>query len=383
MKIGQVAPNYGVGYGGIETYVYYLSLELTKRGHEITIFSIRESVENKECVGDNINLVCSKPLFYVFGYPFAPSLLRDILRAHLDIIHIHINSPITLETVVLSHFLRNTPMIVTYHADPVAEDIFRGIVAKVFGTLYSYLLRFELRFFSRILTTSPNYIECSTILRSFRHKICVAVPGCKRFEHYEDISKEEARVLLGIDRKLFMVLFVGRLVKYKGLDTLLEAVRMLKEDEDNFRLYVAGDGPEGENLLRMVLKLGLKDVVTLTGLVAEEKLPLFFRSADLFVLPSRSRSEGLGLTLMEALSLGLPCVATRVGGIPFLLKDKSYGLLVKSNDPQELYNALKQLINNESRLGLFKTMVTKTKKFSWKNAVDVIERTYGEACERE
>jgi colanic acid/amylovoran biosynthesis glycosyltransferase len=149
-----------------------------------------------------------------------------------------------------------------------------------------------------------------------------------------------------------VVLFVGRLVPEKAPDALVEAVRRLRADDRRVRLGLVGAGPLHDALVHQVAAQGLQASVDLCGARGQDELPGLYAAADVFCLPSRS--EGLPVVLMEALSSELPVLATRITGIPELVVDDETGLLVAPDDVPALTEALRRLVDDaalRARLG--------------------------------
>ena len=138
-------------------------------------------------------------------------------------------------------------------------------------------------------------------------------------------------------------IFVGRLTRQKGVHDLLEALAILKRDGRPMDLTVVGDGPERGNLKAQARAAGLN--VTFTGFVAPESVPAHLRDKRVFVLPSSD--EGLGLVVAEALTQGVPVVATRSGGIPDLIVDPQAGMLVPTGSPLALADAIRTVASED------------------------------------
>lgn len=160
-----------------------------------------------------------------------------------------------------------------------------------------------------------------------------------------DIEKEPS-----ISSAIPHLLYVGRVAASKGVDILLQTCQILNKRKLDFRLSIVGDGPEREQFMKLTHSLYLDGKVSFLGFIPHgEKLWDIYRSADIFVFPSRS--EALGLVLLEAMARGLPIVASQVGGIPDLVKDGENGLLVPLNDPVALANAIEHLIRDNTLRG--------------------------------
>ena len=167
MRIGQVNPHYGVIYGGIETYVKYTSMELIRRGHEVVVFSLSRKTELASNIGPSIS---------VLGVPIPLGLFKGISKHKLDLIHVHVNSPIAIEMATLLSSVKGIPVVATYHADPLVEEISQVKFAKLIEWMYTLILKIECECFSKIIVSSPLYPEVSKVLRHFRKKILVAPP---------------------------------------------------------------------------------------------------------------------------------------------------------------------------------------------------------------
>jgi len=145
----------------------------------------------------------------------------------------------------------------------------------------------------------------------------------------------------------------GRLRSEKGFDVLLEAVALLRQDAATppFHLLIAGDGSDREILAAKGQSLGIGPE-TLTFLGFRKDVPAVLRSLDGYVLASRA--EGLGTAILEALAVGLPVVATRVGGIPDSVRHEETGLLVESENPRSIADGMRRIMQDaplRSRLG--------------------------------
>jgi len=168
---------------------------------------------------------------------------------------------------------------------------------------------------------------------------------------------------LGVDPDLFVpppphaadgrfeVLCVGRLVPAKGQHVLLAAVERMARRGVPVLLRVAGDGPDRASLEGFVDAHGLRDHVVFEGAVNQDRVREFYARADAFALASFA--EGIPVVLMEAMSMGIPCVSTCITGIPELIRDGIDGLLVPASDDEALADALERLASDrELRRGL-------------------------------
>jgi len=161
------------------------------------------------------------------------------------------------------------------------------------------------------------------------------IPNC--VEISEKINRYETGKRLRIGT-------VGRLVPAKDYHTLIIAFNKLLEDGLNIDLIFVGDGPERSRLESLVQDLNISNHVKFAGF--QEDVRSFLNEFDLFVLSSIT--EGIPVAMLEAMAMGVPVVATRVGGIPEVIQDNVNGLLVECRNPEMLAGAIKQLIDDNS-----------------------------------
>lgn len=259
--------------------------------------------------------------------PYFPYWMRHL---QADILHYHLPNP----TAVLSHLLVRPKgkVIVHYHSDIVRQ--------KKWLRLYGPFLRRFLRLADRIIVSSPNYLESSEVLIPFRDK-CEVVPfGLPLSRFSTGYEVEELAQIIRRRYGIKLVLFVGILRYYKGLEYLIRAM----EHVDG-KLLVVGNGPRLPELIALTNKLPHKDRVIFVGQV-ESVIPYYY-AADVFCLPSIYRSEAFGLVLAEAAACGLPLVSTELGtGTSYINQDKVTGFVVPPRDEEKLAEALNKILNN-------------------------------------
>lgn len=158
-------------------------------------------------------------------------------------------------------------------------------------------------------------------------------------------SQAQARQQLRLSAEDRIVLFVGNLVRVKGLDVLFRAIAELKRIGEKVRVVLIGEGPCRASLQLEADRLGITEWVSFQGSVVHSELPPWYQAADVFVLASRS--EGVPNVILEAAACGLPWVASRVGGLPEIahLGD---GTLVPPESPDELATAIRLKLHSPS-----------------------------------
>lgn len=169
----------------------------------------------------------------------------------------------------------------------------------------------------------------------------------------------------------------GRLISRKGFDVLLEAFAATRRVFPGAAMILAGTGPEQARLADQIEKLGLGSAVVMRGEV--EDMPAFFRSLDVFVMPSLS--EGFGMSLLEAMSCGLPVIASDVDGMRELVQHGKSGLLVEPGNPAPLGAAIEHVVRDHDLLARLGECArgTAVEQFSIQRMVRLYERTYRDA----
>jgi glycosyltransferase involved in cell wall biosynthesis len=178
------------------------------------------------------------------------------------------------------------------------------------------------------------------------------------------VSREEARAEIGLDGTL--VLTVARLYRWKNIDTLIKLVPDLPQGS---KLVIVGDGPEEASLKALAVTTGVEDRVVFVGSVPQAKVALYLRACDVFVL--NTRYEGLSHTLLECMDVGIPVVATAMGGNMELIEDGKNGFLVEVDDKTQLVNGIRRLLDDRQLRDAFvQRSKERVKDSSWDRLVD-------------
>ena len=220
--------------------------------------------------------------------------------------------------------------------------------------------------FSLAIRSIGNSVDALTYLGEFtRREISRALSSKARaalvqlapgidVEHFSPRNDSpELRSSLGLDGKK-VVVSVGRLVRRKGQDRLIEALPLVRTSIPNAHLLLVGQGSYGKYLKKLAQRKGVAEAVTFVGRVQFAELPTYFCVGDLFAMPSRSRFgglevEGLGIVYLEASSCGLPVIAGNSGGAPDAVVAGRTGLVVDGTKVEEISHAVIELLGNPGR----------------------------------
>jgi glycosyltransferase involved in cell wall biosynthesis len=247
-----------------------------------------------------------------------------------DVLHTHGYRPDVVDSGVARR--RGIPTVSTVH----------GFIGGTFrGRIYERLQRRAFRRFGAVVAVSKQQVgvlEEAGVPPERIHVVPNAVDGVA------PLSRGEARSRWGIDEDAFHIGWVGRLSLEKGPDVLLDALRLI--DLDGVVSSFVGDGPLMSSLRERARAAGLDDHVRWHGLVPDAAI--LFPAFDVLVLSSRT--EGSPMVLLEAMSMGIPVVAARVGGIPDMVGSLE-AVLVPRDDPEALARALSHVRSDRSSAG--------------------------------
>ncbi len=209
----------------------------------------------------------------------------------------------------------------------------------------------------RIIASTPAEVDqMTTLYRLDPGKVEVIPPGVD-LSHFYPIPKDEARAAIGIAQDVQMILFVGRIEPLKGIDTLLKALALMREEchfaECPFQLVIIGGDPDSSldqassemtRLKSLCNSLGLDDMVLFLGKKDQSTLPYYYSAAEVLVMPSYY--ESFGMVALESMACGTPVVASHTGGLAYLVQDGVNGFTVSGGNVKELAKRLSLFILN-------------------------------------
>ena len=267
--------------------------------------------------------------------PIAFSYRRSLLASQAELIHFHFPYP-WAELSFLSSRIKK-PYIVSYHCDIVKQK-------NLLKLWHPFMHRF-LMGAAKVVVASPHIIKDSSIIRALpAEKITIIPYGIDTSIFIPTIdsmlSAKLLRTKLAGDKPL--IFFLGRLVYYKGVNILIEAMKNL-----DAHLVIGGDGPLRNELEQITTEEGLTSKITFAGSISPEDLPLYYQAADMFILPSTDTSEAFGMVMLEAHASGIPVISTDLPtGVIFVNQHGETGYCVPTRNPIALSNAIQSLISN-------------------------------------
>jgi glycosyltransferase involved in cell wall biosynthesis len=296
-------------------------------------------------------------------------LYRLVRRGNYDVVHTHTSKAGILGRIVAR--LAGVSIVVhTPHG-----HVFHGYYGKHVSRLFVRIERWTAGFTDRIVTLTA---------RGARDHVAYGVAAADRFSvihsgvEFSALEKSmgasnRSDAGLGIECRDFVFGTVGRLEPIKGHSILFEAFARVSKDLPSAKLLVIGDGELREDLIELACKLNISSTVIFAGWRTD--VGELLRKMDVFVLSSHN--EGMGKALVEAMYVGLPSIASNVGGIPEVLEDNQHGVLVPPGSSESLACAMMALARNSSerrRLGM--SAAEQARRFSDVEMVAKIQGLY-------
>jgi glycosyltransferase involved in cell wall biosynthesis len=297
-------------------------------------------------------------------FPILPMLvLFDKIKP--DIIHVHAPNFFSCNAIPVAK-IRNIPIIATVHraeVDAIGNPIF-------------FFRKHALARFKRIIAVSNHTKWLAQRAGVDASKITVVHNSCDETFFFSGRDKDIARKKHNLQSSNNIILFVGNLIKRKGVSCLIESLNGLREKLSDFLVVIVGQGEELQDLKLMVNEYGLSPHVKFCGRVTKAALSDLYSAADVFALPSIS--EGHSVALLEAMASGLPIVASNIEGNNESVEDGVNGLLFKNANRQELAEKLAVVLTDQK---LKQSMSAKSsemylKKFSTKIQIDNYLKIY-------
>ncbi len=347
MKIVQTNKAYYPKVGGIETTITTLSEGLVRdHSASVDVLTCSNDISFKSLnkIMNGVNIKYLHTYGFMHSLPISPGYFRALSFLSGDILHIHEPFPLAdLSLQLFPKIKKNfSKIIVSWHSDIIRQKWVLSFYGKY---IHKFLSNVD-----KIIVSNPQLIKNSDFLPQYQNK-CEVIPIGTNLNWVNSNENQKNNLdLRGIDNKGAMILFVGRLVYYKGIEYLVQAMKSVP----GAFLIVIGSGPFENNLKREINDLGLGERIKIIPEVETETLHNYFKSCDLLVLPSVEKSETYGIVQIEAMACGKPVICTELGtGTSFINQDGITGLVVPPRDPKSLAEAIIKLVNSKELRSAF------------------------------
>ncbi|HVZ19663.1 MAG TPA: glycosyltransferase [Vicinamibacterales bacterium] len=317
--------------GGIEQHMHLLSTSLA-RHVDVTVLVPSRSPRTIEESIDGVHVVRTAEFGRYASAPLCPTMPVWLWRLRPDLVHLHFPNPMGDLTYLLSGW--RGPLVLTYHADIIKQRRLLPCYQPVLRMLFGHV--------NRIIATSADYIASSEMLSAHRDKCTVIPLGIETGRLMLSDSDRQGVCELRREHGDRIVVFVGVLRYYKGLDVLVRAMTRVRG-----RVLIAGRGEERARLADLARTLGLADRVMLLGEVDDTQRRQLLHAADVVVLPSIDRCEAFGISQLEAMACGTPVVSTDLPtGVRHVNRNHVTGLVVPPGDERALAHSLDRLLGD-------------------------------------
>jgi glycosyltransferase involved in cell wall biosynthesis len=370
MKIMVITPYFYPKIGGMENYVYHISKGLREKykWNIVVVTSNHEKNEYKEEVIDGLRVFRLPYWFKLSNTPINPlwwyQIRKILIKEKPDLINAHTPVPFIADIVAL--ICGNIPFYLTYHGDTMKKNEF--VKDLIIGMYENTMLKFTLNKAQKIICCS-DFIR-NNFLKDYLHKSLTITPAV-------DINLFKPKK--NFPYSALKTLFVGSLnkaEKHKGLDNLIDAIRIVKESISEIELTIVGNGNNINYYKKKSIKLGINKNIVFKGKLLGAELVKVYQEAGTVVLPSTN--ESFGMVLIEAMACKKPVIGTRVGGIKDLIEHGKNGLLVCPDNTRILANAIikiltdKKLAEEMGKNGYDKVV----KNFIWNKQVEKTNKIF-------
>ncbi len=374
VRVLQVNKLYHPWIGGVERAVRTIAEGLHQRyGLAVDVLACQARGRGTVARLDGVRVTAVGSAGMVFGMPLAlhfPFVYGTMSR-QFDILHLHMPFPLAaFSQAVVGP--RDRALIVHYHSDIVRQ--------KRLSAAYGVFLHRLLEQADRIIVTSPNLLSASAHLSPFRRKCRVVPLSVTVPRGVSALGRQRAALTrhLGLVDGEKVVLFVGRLVYYKGVEYLIDAMRDVEA-----KLVILGDGPLRTALEQRAREKRLAEKILFFPHASDQDVSSLYARANVFVLPSIETTEAFGLVQLEAMAYGVPVVNTDLPtGVPWVSQSDETGLTVPPRDSGALAQAVNRILHDRRLARRFsENCRTRVREFTVKKMIDRIYAVYQEVLE--
>ena len=371
-RILHVLNYYAPHISGLTEYARLVAESLAASGYDITVLAMRHApdlVPTEMLRG--VRVVRAEPLIKLHKGMLSADFIRQYRRLVREAEVVHLHLPM-LEGGLLARLTpRSTPLVITYQCD-LAPTRTWSVLDRLAVNAVRASGRVCAARAERILVSSREYAAGSPVVGRWPEKWVEVFPPDNA------PAGLKPRRANGNGHK--SVGFLGRFVEEKGIDVILDAIPLVVEEHPGTRFVLAGDHqnvPGGSEMTRLQDKLQrLQEHVQVPGKLSDGELFDFYRSLDLFLLPSINSYEAFGIVQIEAMKAGVPVIATDLRGVRAPVRLTGCGRIVPPGDPAALGAAINQGLRGEWQLSPGEIADRAWKTFSNQESVDKIREVY-------
>jgi len=336
-KILQAAKWYCPEVGGIETVAVAITAAVKDKADMQILVCSGKKIKERGFTDEGVYIYRAKTPFRICSTPISFDYLSAFRRMSkdVDIIQLHAPFPLSDLALFLGRRSRRIKKALWYHSDVIKQ--------KKLMFFYRPLLKWMLKKVDKIYVASRAIAEQSEYLGKHMDKVEV-IPFGISTKDYDRADRYPILTNALNNKSNVKILFVGRLVYYKGIDVLIEAMAKTSGAE----LFIIGGGELDDILEKRTAELGISDKIHFMGRIEKKDLLASFSDCDFFVLPSVNRAECFGLVQLEAMVYGKPVINTSLPtAVPEVSLHGETGLTVEPSNADALAEAMNTLINDK------------------------------------
>ncbi|MFH0814975.1 MAG: glycosyltransferase family 4 protein [Candidatus Falkowbacteria bacterium] len=352
MKIAQIAyfpPAIKATHFAIGHAVHFLSEELVRLGHEVTVF-VPRSQGIKKFKEHNYKIKTLWPIFRFGHIFFAPTLWFNLRK--FDVVNVHYPFWGVLEMIGLYKFLHKDKMkfVISYDVDVLPK----GVHKKILRWQCEKLLPRLMSVVDKVIASSADYLTTSDVFGKFyagKPRLFAEVPFGAADKFFPEQKDKQLMVRYGLKDGDVVLMFIGildRTRNYKGIRYLLKAMEYL---DTNVKLIIGGDGEMRAFYQAKAIEAGLAPLaegrgkrVIFTGYIKDDEMRQHYNLCDIFILPSVNRGEAYSAVALEAMACGKPLVVTNLKGVRSIIDPGVNGMLVEPKNSGDIADKVKFLI---------------------------------------
>jgi 1,2-diacylglycerol 3-alpha-glucosyltransferase len=334
LNIAMFTNNYFPFIGGVPISITRLTKGLSKKGHNVVVFAPKyplKTLQQPNVIRCNLLIYYkTKPFDFAIANIFSSQIEKNFLVGNFDVIHVH--HPFWMGSKGLELGKKyGLPVILTYHTRLEKYSHNLPFLKLTFENIVSHkLIRIFSQKCSAVFAPTNSAKEYLANIGVSREK--TVLPTGVDFDFYDNVDINQVNF---INKKYktqneVVLCSVSRLTEEKNIYFLLNGIKRIKDDSKvPFKCIIIGDGPEKENILKLIKKQGLKDTVTLVGLVSPEEVCQYYMASDIFVFSSKSETQGM--VILEAMAGKCAVVAIRSSGIDDIIHNGYNGFKTKDD----------------------------------------------------
>ncbi len=324
-------------WGGVGEVVYQWALGLNALGHEIKIFTVSSDGKDQNYKYENIEVFRYGRTFQIAETGISLRLLWKPIHHDLDVVNAHRGVPLGALSAYIYTLFRRAPLILSIHGPYLPNESYQGSsVSKKTAMIFFRKVFYDIILSkARVITAlSTQCVDEDAYLPKYRSKIEVIPNGLHLNEYNVRYSKEKCRKLLKLPLTDPIILYLGSLEIRKGPQILIKSLPNILKSHSNAKIIFVGDGKIRNDLEKLSENLGVESSIIFCGFIDEYKKNYYYKSSDVFCLPSFV--EGYPMVLLEASAFNLPSVVSDIKPHQAIIRDKFNGLLFKCGDPDDL-----------------------------------------------